>query len=246
MFISLLTAGLLGSLLFNYNIRLPFLASITASLVAIVSCIIFLPNEKMSITLEYKNDNVSFTKKESEIIYTYSFLRGIILTYFSGFLPYHLFVDLKIPLYAFILILTSYTFVGNLSSKYILKFISYNTALLVMKISLILSLIMFFSNNLISIIIGTLLLGITSGATRPICYNKLKDLNSNISIISNIMEGIYSIINVSVLLIGGFLYEKYSFNALLMLLIIIFIIYFVKITTLNKYIQREDFKLYEN
>jgi len=246
MFISLLTAGLLGSFLFNYNIRLPFIASIAAALIAIVSCIIFLPSEKMSIISEYKDEKKLFTKKESEIVYTYSFSRGIILTFFSGFLPYHLFVDLSISIYAFILILTSYTFVGNLSSKYIFNFINDKTALLIMKISLILSIIMFFSNNLISIIIGTLLLGLTSGAVRPICYNQLKNLNSNISVISNVMESIYSIINVSILLIGGFLYEKYSFNALLMILIITFIIYLVKVLTLYKYKQREDFKLYEN
>lgn len=246
MFISLLTAGLLGSILFDYNIRLPFIASITASLIAILSCIILLPNDKMSICSKYRNEKIPFTKKELEIIYIYSFSRGIILTYFSGFLPYHLFVDLKIPIYAFILILTSYTFVGNLSSKYILNFINDKTALLVMKISLILSLMMFFSDKLMLIIIGTLLLGITSGAVRPICYNKLRELNSNISIISNVMESIYSIINVVILLLGGLLYENYSFNALLMLLIIIFIIYFIKIITLNKYIQREDCKSYEN
>lgn len=155
-------------------------------------------------------------------------------------------MDLKIPIYAFILILTSYTFVGNLSSKYILNFINDKTALLVMKISLILSIMMFFSDKLISIIIGALLLGITSGAVRPMCYNKLRELNSNISIISNVMESIYSIINVAILLIGGFLYENFSFNALLMLLIIIFIIYFLKIIILNKSTQREDCKIYEN
>ena len=246
MFVSLLTAGLVGSILFNYNIRFPFIASIIASVISILSCIIFLPSKKIAFSREYRNEKITFTKKESEIIYTYSFLRGIILTFFSGFLPYHLFVDLKIPIYAFILILTSYTFIGNLSSKYILNFINDKTALLVMKMSLFLSIIMFFSNNLITIILGTLLLGITSGAVRPICYIKLKDLNSNISIISNVMEKIYSIINVAILLLGGLLYENYSFNTLLMLLMIIFIIYIIKIIILNKYIQREDCKFYEN
>ena len=60
------------------------------------------------------------------------------------------------------------------------------------------------------------------------------------------MESIYSIINVAILLIGGVLYSKYSFKALLMVLIVIFAIYIVKIITLNKYRQREDFKIYEN
>lgn len=95
-----------------------------------------------------------------------------------------------------------------------------------------------------------MLLGFTSGAVRPICYNQLKILNSNISIISNTMEIIYSVINVGILLIGGFLYQKYSFNALLLLLIIIFNIYIIKIITLPRHIQknkkREDVNIREN
>jgi len=246
MFISLLSAGLIGSFLFNYNIELPFIASIVASLIAIVSCIIFLPNEKITVLSEIESQKEKLTEKELEIIYNYSFPRGIILTFFSGFLPYHLFVDLSIPIYAFILILTSYTLVGNLSSKYILNFFSDKTAFLIMKISLILSIIMFFSNNLILIVLGTLLLGFTSGAVRPTCYNQLKISNSNISIISNTMESIYSVINAGILLIGGFLYQTYSFNALLLLLLIIFTIYIVKIITLSKYKKRKDMRIYEN
>ncbi len=183
---------------------------------------------------------------ELDIIYTYSFFRGIILTFFSGFLPYHLFVDLNIPIYAFILILTSYTLVGNLSSKYILNFINSKKTLLIIKILLILSIIMFFSTNLIIIVIGTLLLGFTSGTIRPICYNQLNHLNSNISIASNIMESLYSIINIIILLIGGFLYEKYSFNYFLCILIIIFAIYIVKIITLQKYKKGRTLKINEN
>ncbi len=225
MFAALLVAGLLGSVLFNIDIRLPFIASALADVVTGIVCMT-LPNEpgKME-TLSQKEADTKLTYQEKSLVCTYCLTRGIILTFFTGFLPYHLFVDLDIPVYGFIAILTSYTFLGNISSNFIAGRLKKKYAVRIMNICLLLSLIMYFSNNLIMIVVATILLGLTSGATRPICLNGLRDNGSNVALVSNKMEGIYSIINIALLLLGGILYYFYGFVYMHLLLAFVFIIY---------------------
>lgn len=225
MFAALLVAGLLGSVLFNIDIRLPFIASALADVVTGIVCMT-LPKEpgKME-TLSQKGADGKLTYQEKSLVCTYCLTRGIILTFFTGFLPYHLFVDLDIPVYGFIAILTSYTFLGNISSNFIAGRLKKEYAVRIMNICLLLSLIMYFSNNLIMIVAATILLGLTSGATRPICLNGLRDNGSNVALVSNKMEGIYSIINIALLILGGILYYFYGFVYMHLLLAFVFIIY---------------------
>lgn len=225
MFAALLAAGLLGSVLFNIDIRLPFIASALADVATGIVCIT-LPNEpgKME-TLSQKGANTKLTYQEKSLVCTYCLTRGIILTFFTGFLPYHLFIDLDIPVYGFIAILTSYTFLGNISSNFIAGRLKKEYAVRIMNVCLLLSLVMYFSNNLIMIVAATILLGLTSGATRPICLNGLRDSGSNVAMVSNIMEGIYSIINIALLILGGILYYSYGFVYMQLLLAFVFIIY---------------------
>ena len=225
MFAALLVAGLLGSVLFNIDIRLPFIASALADVVTGIVCMT-LPNEPGKIeTLSQKGTDTKLTYQEKSLVCTYCLTRGIILTFFTGFLPYHLFVDLDIPVYGFIAILTSYTFLCNISSNLIAGRLKKEYAVRIMNICLLLSLIMYFSNNLIMIVVATILLGLTSGATRPICLNGLRDNGSNVALVSNKMEGIYSIINIALLILGGILYYFYGFVYMHLLLAFVFIIY---------------------
>ena len=225
MFAALLVAGLLGSVLFNIDIRLPFIASALADVVTGIVCMT-LPNKPGKIeTPNNKETNTKLNYQEKSLVCTYCLTRGIILTFFTGFLPYHLFIDLNIPVYGFIAILTSYTFLGNISSNFIAGKLKKEYAVKIMNICLLLSLIMYFSNNLIMIVVATILLGLTSGATRPICLNGLRDNGSNVAMVSNIMEGIYSIINIMLLILGGILYYSYGFVYMHLLLAFVFIVY---------------------
>lgn len=225
MFASLLVAGLLGSVLFNIDIRLPFIASALADVVTAIVCMTF-PNEPGKMETVSKNGtNTKLTYQEKSLVCTYCLTRGIILTFFTGFLPYHLFIDMNIPVYGFIAILTSYTFLGNISSNFIAGKLKKEYAVRIMNVCLLLSLIMYFSNNLIMIVAATILLGLTSGATRPICLNGLRDNGSNVALVSNKMEGIYSIINIVLLILGGILYYAYGFVYMHLLLAFVFIIY---------------------
>lgn len=240
MFASLLIAGLLGSVLFNIDIRLPFAASAAAGIITIMICLV-LPKKPGKLAVEKKkNGRVKLSWYEKQMIGVYCLTRGIILTYFTGFLPYHLFIDQKIPVFGFIAILTSYTLLGNISSNFIVGRIKPEIAGKLMNISLLLALLCHFSNNLILITGGTILLGLTSGATRPICMNGLKRNGSNISVISNLMESIYSIINIVLLLAGGLLYEVYGFIVVLSLFMIMFVFYIIFYTISNRRIYYNE------
>lgn len=236
MFASLLIAGLVGSVLFDIDIRLPFLASSIANVITCIVCIT-LPNEPGKLKTSIANKtNEKLSMQEKRLICVYCLTRGIILTYFTGFLPYYLFIDLQIPVYGFILILTSYTFLGNISSNFIAGKLKPNHAIKIMNVCLLTSILLYFFNNLSLIVIATVLLGLTSGATRPICMTGLRKINSNISQISNIMESIYSVINITLLVIGGILYQYYGFHIVLTLLLAVYIFYII----LNIYFSKRS------
>lgn len=225
MFASLLIAGLTGSFLFNIDTRIPFAASIIADVITGIVCL-NLPKEPGKVDLiSNRKSNVQLTSTEKKYITVYCLTRGIILTFFTGFLPYHLFIDLKIPIYGFIAILTSYTFLGNISSNFIAGKLKPGYAMNSMNICLLASVAMYFSNDLLLIIVATILLGLSSGATRPVCMTGLRNAGSNIPRMSNIMESIYSIINITLLITGGILYQYYGFRVFQTLLLLMFGLY---------------------
>ena len=111
MFNTLLISGLIGSLLFSININYPFYATCLAAILCVISSAFFLEGHKPTseskiLHKENKLQNECITTTENRFILGYSFLRGIILTFFSKLLPFHLFVDLKVSIVEFILICT--------------------------------------------------------------------------------------------------------------------------------------------
>ena len=236
MFASLLIAGLAGSVLFNIDIRLPFAASALADVVTGIICVMLPKEPGKNEVPKQQREKVKLTYREKNTICVYCLTRGIILTFFTGFLPYHLFIDINIPIYGFIAILTSYTFLGNISSNFIATKIKHTYAVKVMNICLFLSILMYFSEHLIMIIPATVLLGLTSGATRPICLNELRNIGSDMPVILNLMESIYSVINLLLLIAGGILYQFYGFRQMLSLLLLLFIIYII----LNVYFMKRS------
>lgn len=230
MFNTLLISGLIGSWLFALNIHYPFYATCLAAILCISSSILCLEggistNSKKDV--KNKTSNEPITPNENRFVLGYSFLRGIILTFFSGLLPFHLFVDLKVSILEFILILTSYTLVGSFSSKLLPKYVGEQQPLLISEVTLFISLITFYSNNIVLTAIGTILLGVSSGAIRPIVVNQLSNTTNNLSNLFDKMEIYYAMINISLLLIGGFLYQKLGFKTIPSLLIIVLFIYMV-------------------
>ncbi len=241
MFNTLLICGLIGSFLFEKNISLPILATMFASMLCLVNLAIFIPNNEInSFTQEHHQKNKILEVHEKKIIIGYAFIRGIILTIFTGFLPFYLFVNLNIPTYYFILILTSYTLVGSFSSKILSKKLD---TLLLPQISIIMSLLLFMTNNIYLIIAATLLLGISSGPIRPVAAKVLKKSGNSLYGF-DLAEKIYAIINILFLIIGGYLYFNYSFTAVIITAIIIYIIYTLTVLFINLKLKGKNY--YEN
>lgn len=223
MFNSLLISGLLGSLLFQLDISLPIYATIICSIVCIIVLFVTLPAEgKYNEPKRGTDHKEKVSIEETKLILSYSFLRGIILSLFTGFLPFYFFVDLNIPTYIFILILTGYTLIGSFSSKKISQLKA--SALLISNIALLLSLLLFLSDNFISIVLGISFLGLSSGMIRPYVVKEFQKTNNFTSNLEN-SERIYAIINVLFLVIGGLLYYCYGFYTVLIMSAIIYIIY---------------------
>lgn len=250
MFLSLLGSGLIGSYLFSIDLYLPFIASIGASLLSIVFCKLFLPDTvkiaEKSKTIKQNESDEQSSKINDFYVYTYSFIRGIALTFFTGLLPYYLFVDLKVGIYLFIGILTSYTLAGSIASKHYGKVnIKGPKLVLFLNIVLIISLILFFIGNVYVTIIGTILLGLTAGPVRPIVIGAIIDFQKNSNKLISKMETIYSIINIILLIIGGILYKIYNFQAVVLFMMCVFII--LGFTLIQKYVNiRKEVEKNEN
>ncbi|XKM13519.1 hypothetical protein RCS94_10915 [Orbaceae bacterium ac157xtp] len=239
MFNSLLISGLIGGWLFELNIYYPIMATIVCTIIGLILLSILLPNntEPPKININNSNNNILFNKEEKKLIINYAILRGIILSLFTGFLPYYFFVDLKIPSYIFILILTSYTLIGSFASKKI-SIYKGNKAIFFI-ITLFISLLLFLLDNVIGIVIATAFLGASSGGIRPTIVNELKQYSNQIYAL-NKAEMLYAIINFLFLILGGGLYYYYGFFSVVAFSISLLFIHVILIIKSNFKQKRES------
>lgn len=244
MFLSCLIAGLIGSVLFNKNIRLPFLFSNITTILTMIVCITLLPDDSMtSKTVPYKK---KLSIEEKKVVYTYAFTRGIALSFFTGFLPFYLKTGLNLPSYSCIFLLSSYSIAGNLSSNILSKMrkkgMQSKKQIVWLNGFLIVSMLFFFLPNLYSAVIGCLFLGIVAGIARPLCMIKIKN-SKNFDYVVGKMEQTYAVINIFILIIGGMLYKRYTITGVLIFLLSIWIGFMVLMTLCGKIIRISSFKL---
>ena len=112
---------------------------------------------------------------------------------FVGFIPINLYIDLKLNNVQFISVLTSYTIMGYISSRYLTRYLNYK---FLSEICLVIFLIIYTFQNIIAITIAILFLGISSGLTRPQTINELSN-SSNLAAILNYAETLYFIFNIA-------------------------------------------------
>lgn len=239
MFLSLLFAGMVGSALYKLTPALPFLASGCTSVIAVFFCFM-LPQAAVN-EQENKRDNDKRKKlsaNEHMAICRYALNRAIILTLFTGFLPFYLWIDLNVSMYAFIIILSSYTLMGNIASKYLLKKIAIKWVGTVLDILLLMALILLFSGKAIIISLAALLLGAASGMTRPYCIGQIKreDLQQAVGK----METLYSLLNVGLLVCGGFLYQRYRFEIVLSVCCLLWLLIPIINMYMSSYVKRGE------
>lgn len=237
MFLSVLCAGLAGSILFNIKLIYPFVASLFTSVIAILFCG-DLPSQDSGAQV-YKSFEIKnpLLIGEKQSVLRYSLLRGIVLTLFSGFLPIYFWKNLNLPVFGFILILSAYTISGRISSQYIVKLFQKKGMETgrVLDVLLLCSLLSFYSGQMC---LPTILLGIVSGMVRPVCINRIRQ--EIVSSAIEKMELYYSVINFILLLVGGVLYQYFSFAAVLLFFVIVWLIYMLlSLGVLDRHTQAE-------
>ncbi|HCU7341029.1 TPA: hypothetical protein OU911_002676, partial [Staphylococcus aureus] len=126
MFLSLLISGIIGSYLYGINIKWPIIMTGIFSIltIIIIRCTL-VENRELNLIGETKGKIKKFLPEEKFWILHYSFLRALILGFFIGFIPINIYNDLKLNNLQFISVLTCYTVMGYLSSRYLTKYLNY-------------------------------------------------------------------------------------------------------------------------
>mgnify|MGYP002655741150 CR=1 FL=1 len=207
MFLSLLISGIIGSYLYGINIKWPIIMTGIFSIltIIIIRCTL-VENRELNLIGETKGKIKKFLPEEKFWILHYSFLRALILGFFIGFIPINIYNDLKLNNLQFISVLTCYTVMGFVSSRYLTKYLNYK----------------FVSEITISMIF----LGISSGLTRPQTINKLSS-SSNLRVMLNYAETLYFIFNIAFLLMGGYLYTIGTIQYLILFISLLIFIYLI-------------------
>ncbi|HGZ8718220.1 TPA: hypothetical protein ACOF9V_002864, partial [Staphylococcus aureus] len=104
-------------------------------------------------------------------------------------IPINIYNDLKLNNLQFISVLTCYTVMGFVSSRYLTKYLNYK---FVSEICLVIFLIIYTYQSFIAVTISMIFLGISSGLTRPQTINKLSS-SSNLRVMLNYAETLYFI-----------------------------------------------------
>ncbi|HGZ9680949.1 TPA: MFS transporter [Staphylococcus aureus] len=231
MFLSLLISGIIGSYLYGINIKWPIIMTGIFSIltIIIIRCTL-VENRELNLIGETKGKIKKFLPEEKFWILHYSFLRALILGFFIGFIPINIYNDLKLNNLQFISVLTCYTVMGYLSSRYLTKYLNYK---FVSEICLIIFLIIYTYQSFIAVTISMIFLGISSGLTRPQTINKLSS-SSNLRVMLNYAETLYFIFNIAFLLIGGYLYSIGTIQYLMLFMSLLTFIYLLTLFYLRR------------
>ncbi len=190
MFLSLLISGIIGSYLYGINIKWPIIMTGIFSIltIIIIRCTL-VENRELNLIGETKGKIKKFLPEEKFWILHYSF-KSVNIRIFIGFIPINIYNDLKLNNLQFISVLTCYTVMGYLSSRYLTKYLNYK---FVSEICLIIFLIIYTYQSFIAVTISMIFLGISSGLTRPQTINKLSS-SSNLRVMLNYAETLYFIL----------------------------------------------------
>lgn len=233
MYISFLTGGVLGSIVYQMNYQLIFFLSVFSNILAFIS--MFAVKEQENITAkpeaaqsakekvlfhetpQQKDAGLSFWK-----IY-YALSRAFALAAFVGFLPYYFFLVVDTDIYWFSAILSLFNLFGFLSSRVTAelgKRFGYRIPAVCTSVILAAGLIVFaISDSLIISVLNISLLGLASGGVRPITLANLnvKDMSqSDRTKALSSMEQQYGFWNAFLLIAGGLALVHLGFTTLML------------------------------
>lgn len=190
MFPSLLLSGIIGAIGYVVSPVVPFVLTFICSL------FIILITYKTSLIIEDKliNKEPINSLKVSSIHLYYAFSRGVVLTLFVAVIPYMLLLK-NVSVVTFVVILSSYTLCGYLSSKYYVKLpYKFNQKLMLSIGFIVFGCIALWINSLLSILLCLILFGLGAGLVRPITMERINDQYG-----IRLLEILYFLINIIIL-----------------------------------------------
>lgn len=232
MYISFLTAGVLGSMIFSVNNSFVFLASAISNLLSMAAIMLMREpvdvgqgsaarqeNDKEEEAKEIQTGEAGFWKKY------YALSRAVTLASFTGFLPYYFFLGVNINLFYFSAVLSLFNLFAFLSSRLVIKLgekFGYKVLAIGTSSILVFAFFIFsISDNVLICIANTSLLGLASGGVRPITLTNINKSSIGqglrIKILSS-MEQLYGFWNASLLVVGGFIIQFVGFRILMLVI----------------------------
>mgnify|MGYP003489409497 CR=1 len=207
MFIALLLSGVVGGYVYTIEPTYNFILAIIANILSLLFALLL--NDECAKKPPKKTSTAGMQPVANDMPATfhdylyYSLTRGVVLGVFVGLIPFVLLKQNITPL-VFAAVLSSYTLSGFASSQFFNKIPFKPRLLKKLSVSLIFFgtlLLIFFNQNLASIVLALVLYGLGTGLVRPLTMGKIKN-----PIEINKLEKYFSLTNIVVLLIMPFLY----------------------------------------
>ncbi|NRD77091.1 MFS transporter [Bacillus sp. BRMEA1] len=237
MFLSVLFAGIIGSILYGFKAEYAFYASIAFNVLSIF--VILLVREERQ---EQPNDPVAnkvsleYTSSQKYWMNYYSISRAFTLAPFVGFLPYF-FYSIHVNIFYFGAVLSLFSITGFLSARYTVRLSKKVSPIKLTIISIVLSTLSMFifsmANHMYLGLIAISLMGLASGGIRPLTVSNLNytDMKPNQrTALLSAMERKYGFWNAILLVLGGYGIEKVGFQSVMVYLSVFFIILTLSIT----------------
>lgn len=237
MFLALLFSGLIGAIVFKYNITLVLLFSIVAAILSIlsISCLDFKKVDEFS-----KSASSELVKNDAAMYY--SLIRGVVLSFFVGLFPYFFLIKFNTDIISFGIVITCFTISGFLSSKYLarhLKRYSFDWLISRSSFLVLVGLSLFLLNNVYFGFLAAFILGGISGCVRPITISKIDNNFYSVEKTLKKAEYNYAILSAALLISAG-VYIKYVgfYSYIISVIVLLFFLILFK-----TYYQLKEVKL---
>lgn len=220
MFLALLFSGLVGTIIFKYNIEMVLVLSIFSAILSII-CIACINYKKAELR---KKEVTSLNPVNKNAANYYFLTRGVILSMFVGIFPYFFLIKLHISIILFGAIISIFTLSGFYSSRYLAKYLRRYGFNFLIASSLFLALIgvSFLLSNSVYLGFSTaFIFGVLSGCVRPITVSKIDNKKHSVEKTLQNAELNYAIFSAALLTAAGIFIEYMSFFAYIVSIITI-------------------------
>jgi predicted MFS family arabinose efflux permease len=226
-FASTLVGGAIGAAFFKAARWLPFVASIATIVVAaaIVASVVE-PARAASAGGPAGAPAPPIGAERATWMSYYIVSRALAMALFVGFLPYLFFVELRLQVALFGVVLGLYSVAAFASARFVSRIgarVGERTAAIAGSVVVLVAVLLFWQGSLAAALVGITLLGLGAGGVRPLGLAGLRlgelpgDARGALLVRQ---EQIFGVVNASVLVIGGAVLANASFDALMVAFVV--------------------------